>query len=176
MYKSSNFSYVAVKYIPLFIGLLLLIIAFWIMIGLSFEITVNNVKRNAVFSDGFVPLIIGLLAIIFYFTIGQRIVKMKINNNNFEFKIKGIELIKNWDEVETIKKYWIIAPPLYSVKFENDNTTYLFTTAYFCITLNPQASFTAKLDSPSLLAMLKKTYSPYLMICLRCFFLRYTNS
>ena len=44
------------------------------------------------------------------------------------------------------------------------------------ITLNPQASFTAKLDSPSLLSMLKKTYSSYLVICLRCFFMRYTNT
>ena len=44
------------------------------------------------------------------------------------------------------------------------------------ISLNPQVSFTAMLYSTSLLAMLKKTYSPYLVICLRCFFLRYTNT
>jgi len=40
----------------------------------------------------------------------------------------------------------------------------------YTLSLNPQAYFTTKLDSPSLLATLKKNYSPYLVICLPCFF------
>ena len=133
MYESSNYSYVSVKYVPLIIGLLFLTIAFWIMIDPTFEITVNGVKRNAIFSDSYLPLFFGLLSTLFYLTIGQRIVKMRISNNEFEFLVKGEKIIMNWSEVETIKKYWFIAPPIYSVKFENVDRTYFFTTRYLFI-------------------------------------------
>lgn len=133
MYESSNYSYASVKYVPLIVGILLLTIAFWIMIDPTFEITVNGVKRDAIFSDSYLPLFLGLLSVLFYLTIGQRIVKMRININAFEFTTKGEKNIKNWSEVETIKKYWFIAPPLYSIRFENEDKAYFFTTKYFCI-------------------------------------------
>jgi len=110
-------------------------VAFWIMVDPTFEITVNGVKRNAVFSDSYLPLSFGLLTIFYYLTIGKRIVKMRINNNEFEFSIKGEKIIKNWSEVENIKKYWFVAPPIYSVKFENVKRTYFFTTRYWCVVI-----------------------------------------
>ncbi len=135
MYESSNYSYVSVKYVPLIIGIVFLTVAFWIMIDPTFEITVNGEKRNAIFSDSYFPLFFGLLCILFYWTIGQRIVKMRISNNEFEFSAKGKKIIKNWNEVENIKKYWFVAPPTYSVRFENEDKTYFFTTRYICIVI-----------------------------------------
>lgn len=58
---------------------------------------------------------------------------MRISNNEFDFSARGEKIIKNWNEVENIKKYWFLAPPLYSVRFENEDKTYFFTTRYFCI-------------------------------------------
>ena len=133
MYESSNYSYISVKYVPLIIGILFLTIAFWIMVDPTFEITVNGEKRNAIFSDSYLPLIFGILSIFFYLTIGQRIVKMRISNNEFEFSAKGEKINKNWSEVENIKKYWFVVPPIYSVRFENIDKTYFFTTRYLCI-------------------------------------------
>jgi hypothetical protein len=133
MYESSNYSYVSVKFVPLIIGIMFLTVAFWIMIGPFFEITVNGVKRKAIFSDSYLPLSFGLLTVLFYLTIGQRIVKMKISNNEIEFSVKGEKIRKNWGEVENIKKYWFVAPPFYSVRFENVGRTYFFTTRFLCI-------------------------------------------
>jgi hypothetical protein len=124
-----------VKFIPLIIGILFLIIAFWIIVDPTYyEVTVNGVKRDAVMSDSLIPFIFGILAILIYVAVGKRTVKMRINRNEFVFKFNGEEIVKNWSEVEEIKKYWFVAPPLYSIKFKNDNT-YFFTTKYMCIVI-----------------------------------------
>ena len=133
MHESSNYSYISIKYIPLIVGLLFLLMAIWVIIDPTYyEITVNGVKRDAVRSDSLMPLIFGILAIFIYLTVGRKTVKMRINNNEFVFNFNGKENVESWGDVEKIKKYWFVAPPLYSVKFENGNT-FFFTTKYFCI-------------------------------------------
>lgn len=133
MHESSNYSYISIKYIPLIVGLLFLLMSIWVIIDPTYyEITVNGVKRDAVRSDSLLPLIFGLFAIIIYLTVGRKTVKMRINNNEFVFNFKGKENVESWGDVEKIKKYWFVAPPLYSVKFENGNN-FFFTTKYFCI-------------------------------------------
>lgn len=135
MYESSNYSYISIKYIPLIVGLLFLLMAIWVIIDPTYyEITVNGVKRDAVMSDSLIPSIFGVLAILIYWTVGKKTVKMRINNNEFVFNFKGEEVVKSWSDVEEIKKYWFVAPPLYSVKFENDKK-FFFTTKYFCIVI-----------------------------------------
>jgi hypothetical protein len=135
MHESSNYSYISIKYIPLIVGLLFLLMAIWVIIDPTYyEITVNGVKRDAVRSDSLMPLIFGILALFVYLTVGRKTVKMKINNNEFVFNFKGKENVESWGDVEKIKKYWFVAPPLYSVKFENGNT-FFFTTKYFCIVI-----------------------------------------
>jgi hypothetical protein len=129
MYKSNIISYLTIKYFPLAFGIVCLIIALWFMIDPDLEVTVNGGKRDAVFSDSFVPLTLGLVPLFIYFVFGQRIVRMKMNNNELKFKFKGEEKLKLWNEVESIKKFWLAVPPLYSVKFENDKTIFLFNTS-----------------------------------------------
>ena len=133
MHESSNYSYISIKYIPLIVGLLFLLMAIWVIIDPTYyEITVNGVKRDAVRSDSLMPLVFGILAIFIYLTVGRKTVKMRINNNEFVFNFKGKENVESWGDVEKIKKYWFVAPPLYSVKFENGDT-FFFTTKYICI-------------------------------------------
>ncbi|MCB0822911.1 MAG: hypothetical protein KDC09_09460 [Bacteroidales bacterium] len=133
MYQSSTYSYVNIKFIPLIIGLLFIVISIWIMFDPTIEITVNGVKRNAALGDSFFPLLLGLLCILFHLAIGHKIIKLRISNNELEFMANGKKYVKKWSEVSDLKKYWLIAPPLYSIKFKNEKKTYYFTTSYFCI-------------------------------------------
>jgi len=133
MYESSNYSFISLKYLPLLLGFFFIINALWIIVDPAFEIIENGEKRNAILSDSYIPLILGLFSLLFYFTLGQRVVRMRISNNEFEFRYKKEKIIKDWAVVEKIEKYWFVAPPLYSVKFENENITYFFTTSILCI-------------------------------------------
>lgn len=168
MYESSNYSYISIKYVPLIVGMLFLLIAVWILIDPTYyEVTVNGVKRDAVMSDSLIPFIFGILAILIYVTVRKRIVRMRINKNEFLFKFKGEEIVKNWRDVEEIKKYWFVDPPLYSVRFENGNT-YFFTTKYMCIVIpfyvfdiSEMGSFIKKrkMDIPFLKELKEESYS-----------------
>lgn len=148
--------------------MLFLLMAVWILIDPTYyEVTVNGVKRDAVMSDSLIPFIFGVIAILIYVTVGKRIVRMRINNNEFAFNIKGKEIVKSWSDVEEIKKYWFVAPPLYSVRFENGNT-YFFATKYMCIVIpfyvfdiSEMGSFIKKrkMDIPFLKEIKKESYS-----------------
>ncbi|MCB2220217.1 MAG: hypothetical protein KQI35_07485 [Bacteroidetes bacterium] len=110
------------------IGLLFLFMALWIMTDPTLEITVNGVKRHALWTDGLLPLSFGGLALIFYGIVGRRVVAMRMGPQKLQMDYKGKFITKTWAEVETIKKYWLVAPPLYSVTFKNDPKPFYFTT------------------------------------------------
>ena len=134
MYKSNNIGFYGIKYFPLVCGIILLILGFWIIIDPTFEVTVNEVKRKAILTDCIVPFSFAVALFILHFTLGQRVVKMTVTNSSLEFDFKGKRITKSWKEVETIKKYRLVAPPLYSVSFEDDDKSYFFNSGYFFIT------------------------------------------
>lgn len=135
MYESSNNSFFSIKYVPIIISVILFTVTLLIFFYPNFEITVNGVERKALLSDSYLPLFFGVVSFLFFIIIGRRVVKMRIDNNEFEFLVRGEKVIKQWSEVKELKKYWFVAPPLYSVRFENDEDTYFFTTKYVCIVL-----------------------------------------
>ena len=135
MYESSNSSYISIKFIPLIIGILLVFIALLIIIDSTFKINIKCAEPNTELIFSYFLLSYGTLTIVFFSTIGRRIVKMRIDEKEFEFTMKGEIITKNWNEVKSLKKYWFFYPALYSVRFENVKKPYYFTTIFWCIGL-----------------------------------------
>lgn len=133
MYESSIAGHLTVKYMSLVLGMIFLVLTLFFIFDPSIQITINGEKRDAVFIDSFIPGIFCLLFFVIYFFVGRRVVRIKMNNNHISFKWKGKMVKKSWAEVDSVKRYWMVAPPLYSLKFENETTTFFFNTRYLCI-------------------------------------------
>lgn len=135
MYKSSIINYFTFKFFPLIAGSISIIISISILLGADFDSTNNSADKKSVYEDAITFFIIGFAILIFYFKICWNFVRMKIYQNHFEFKYNGMSVHRKWVEVEKIKRYWMVAPPFYSVKFENDERVYYFNSGWFYITL-----------------------------------------
>jgi hypothetical protein len=104
---------------------------------------------NLIFGIGFI--LIGILAFLnvipgeelvgYFFTITgiviliptlvflhSKLANVRITDEKITLSYKNESTIKEWSEVEKIKRFWLAAPPQYLIKFKNDEKKYYFTT------------------------------------------------
>jgi hypothetical protein len=90
----------------------------------------NELAQNANLNEAVSFFIFAILLLLFYFIVGRRVVAMSVTNSSLEFNFKGETITRKWNDVEYIKKSWLIAPPLYSVRFKDTTQSYYFNTGY----------------------------------------------
>ena len=134
MHQSNTLNYIVLKYVTLAFGAYLLLMTLLLLFDPTFDVTVNGVKRPAEPGDSLFTLIPAIFLLLLYLVYGRRVVKMQISRNEFVFTTGGQEQTRAWKEVEEVKRYWLVAPPVYSVTFEDGETYYFNSGLFFIVT------------------------------------------
>lgn len=123
------------KYGILLTGTLFLVNPLWILIDPNATVTVNGEQQLATITDSItlsiIPIIFISIGIVFYLKLRQ------INFSYSEIKIYDnlIEIKKTWLDVDKIKMFRSVAPPLYSIKFKGEHRTHWFVTKIWFISI-----------------------------------------
>ncbi len=127
MHQSDKFQYYFVKYAFIFFGSLFFVV-FIALILTNAEITINVEKENATFQNIFpfflFPLIFGLIGLY----LNKKLKLVKLNDSQFEISDSNYQRISNWEDIEKIKMLRLVAPPMYTVKFLDEDKAHLFVT------------------------------------------------
>jgi len=135
MDESNKWNYYHIKYMIPIIGLITSTTSIWCLIDPNLIITENGFIEENKLSYSLILLIIGILGFVYFIFVSKKMIRIKIDINYIEFTYKKETIINEWADIINITRYWAIAPPFYSIRFENENKTYFFNTGNSHISL-----------------------------------------
>ena len=125
MHQSSIFQYYFIKYGLVYFGLLFYIIPF-ILVTFKLEITSNGMKENATFENMIPCFILALVSITIGIYMKSKTKLARISNSEIELSDYGYHRKSSWQEIERIRMIRFVAPPLFSVKFKDEEKSHYF--------------------------------------------------
>ena len=117
MYSTNNSAFRPLFYFNLVFGILFIIIGI-----LSFLSLIDGGKSVSIIFS-----ILGLILIIRTLIQANRLVTIKLTEDEIFISFNGKKIKKEWGDLNKINKHYFNSVPLYSMKFKNDKKKYYFT-------------------------------------------------
>ncbi|WP_115870033.1 hypothetical protein [Marinoscillum furvescens] len=92
------------------------------------SVTVNGKPANFEMYDYVKLGGVCILSVIRYLLFSPHFLSVKLGGQNITILDYEPEKLVNWTNVESIRKFWFVFPPLYKLKIKNEEGYYLFTT------------------------------------------------
>uniref|UniRef100_UPI00404B7C66 hypothetical protein n=1 Tax=Fulvivirga sp. TaxID=1931237 RepID=UPI00404B7C66 len=120
--------YLTYKYLPMVLGAFLILVPLFGYLHPE-NSTFNGAPGPPDIWATVIFLLLGLILVLIPFTYKERIIIVELNNLSIKIEKEGQLVDRSWLDVEYVRMLPVLFPPLYKLKFKNDDDYYLFNTS-----------------------------------------------